>query len=106
MEFLEYISLVNFQSILAFLLFSIGALGFLIRRNALVALMCLELMLNGANLALVTYSKAHGNPEGNVLFLFVVLVAAAEAAIALSILVSLYRKIGSVYLDDFTSLRG
>ncbi len=91
---------------LAFALFSLGVVGFLARRSGVIALVCLELMLNGVNLALVTFSNFHKNAEGSSLFLFVILVAAAEAAIALSILVALYRRTGSVYLDDFKSLKG
>jgi NADH-quinone oxidoreductase subunit K len=87
-------------------LFSIGVLGFLVRRSGLIALMCLELMLNGVNLCLVAFSRYHGNAEGSVLVLLIVLVAAAEAAIALSLLVSLYRSAGSVELDDFRFLKG
>jgi len=63
-------------------------------------------MLNGVNLCLVSYSNAHASPAGSALVLFVVLVAAAEAAVALSLLVALYRKTGSVFLDDFRELRG
>ena len=96
----------QFHSILALLLFCIGCAGFLIRRSGLVALMCIELMLNGVNLLLVSFSKAHGHAGGSVMVLFVVLVAAAEAAIALSILVALYRKLGTVNLDEVRELRG
>jgi NADH-quinone oxidoreductase subunit K len=87
-------------------LFIIGVVGFLSRRSAVVALMSLELMLNGTNLCLVSFSRFHGNSEGGALFLLIVLVAAAEAALALSILVSLYRSSGSVDLDDFRLLKG
>jgi NADH-quinone oxidoreductase subunit K len=87
-------------------LFIIGVIGFLGRRSAVVALMSLELMLNGTNLCLVSFSRFHGNSEGGSLFLLIVLVAAAEAALALSILVSLYRSSGSVDLDDFRLLKG
>jgi NADH-quinone oxidoreductase subunit K len=88
------------------LMFAIGLVGFLVRRSGIVALMCLELMLNGTNLCFVTFSTVHGNTHGSSMVLFVVLVAAAEAALALSILVALFRKLGSVYLDDFRELRG
>ena len=91
---------------LGILLFCIGAVGFLARRSGLIALMCLELMLNGVNLTLVTMSHLHANSDGSVLFLFVVLVAAAEAAIALSLLVALFRKSGTVMLDDFKLMKG
>lgn len=98
--------MVEFHLLLGWALFGIGALGFLIRRSGITALMCLELMLNGVNLSLVAYSHAHGNPEGSTLVMFIVLVAAAEAAIALSLLVALFRKAGTVFLDDFRELKG
>lgn len=96
----------EFYSLLGFLLFAIGVAGFLFKRSGLVALMCIELMLNGVNLCLVAFSRAHGNPQGSSLVLFIVLVAAAEAAIALSLFVTLFRRVGSVSLDDFRSLKG
>ncbi len=98
--------MIEFHLVLGMALFAIGTIGFLTRRSGLIALMCLELMLNGVNLCLVSYSNAHANPEGSALVLFVVLVAAAEAATALSLLVALYRKTGSVALDDFRELKG
>lgn len=96
----------EFYSLLGLLLFSVGVAGFLFKRSGLVALMCVELMLNGVNLCLVAFSRAHGNPEGSSLVLFIVLVAAAEAAIALSIFVTLFRRVGTVSLDDFRGLKG
>lgn len=99
-------TMTQFHVFISVALFCLGAMGFLSRRSGIVALMCLELMLNGANLMLITFSRLHGNPEGSVLFLFVILVAAAEAAIALSVLVAVFRKTGSVYLDDFKELKG
>jgi len=88
------------------LLFVLGMVGFLARRSAVIALMSLELMLNGTNLCLISFSRFHGNADGGSLFLLIVLVAAAEAALALSILVSLYRTSGTVDLDDFRLLKG
>lgn len=96
----------EFYSILGLILFGIGIAGFLFKRSGIVALMCIELMLNGVNLCLVAFSRAHGNAQGSALVLFVVLVAAAEAAIALSIFVTMFRRVGSVSLDDFRSLKG
>ena len=98
--------LIQFHLTIGVLLFSIGTMGFLLRRSGIVALMCVELMLNGVNLSLVSFSRLHANPEGSSLVLFIVLVAAAEAAIALSLLVAIYRKIGSISLDDLRSLKG
>jgi len=102
----ETIDPIQFHIGISFLLFSVGLFGFVFRRSGIIALMCIELMLNGTNLALVSFSHQHKNPEGSSLILFVVLVAAAEAAIALSLFVSLYRKTGSVFLDDFKTLKG
>ncbi len=87
-------------------LFSVGVLGLLTRRNGLIALMCLELMLNGVNLCLVSFARHHGNAQGSALVLLIVLVAAAEAALALSLFVSLFRQSGSVELDDYRLLKG
>ncbi len=100
------LSVVDFHVLLGALLFGIGALGFLVRRSGLIALMCVELMLNGVNLTLVSYASQSNNPQASVLILFIVLVAAAEAAVALSLLVTLYRKIGTVELDDLRALKG
>ena len=105
-EFFAQVSATQFHVALGILLFVIGVCGFLVRRSGIIALMCLELMLNGVNLTLVTFSRFHQSPEGGALMLFVILVAAAEAAIALSLLVSLYRKLGTVSLDDFRALKG
>jgi NADH-quinone oxidoreductase subunit K len=106
MSFLLTITPVQFHVGLGLLLFVVGVVGFLVRRSGIVALMSLELMLNGVNLCFVTFSTVHANPHGSAMVLFVVLVAAAEAALALSILVALFRKMGSVFLDDFRELRG
>lgn len=100
------LTVTQFHVALGILLFSLGVLGFLTRRSGIIALMCLELMLNGVNLCLVSFSKMHANPQGSSLFLLIILVAAAEAAIALSLLVALFRKTGSVWLDDFRNLKG
>lgn len=100
------VNVTQFHIALGLILFCIGVMGFLMRRSGIIALMCVELMLNGVNLCLVSFSQQHGNPEGSSLVMFIVLVAAAEAAIALSLLVSLFRKIGTVSLDDLRSLKG
>ena len=103
---LSLLTPVQFHVGLGLMLFCLGVIGFLTRRSGIVALMSLELMLNGVNLCFVTFSTLHGNTHGSSMVLFVVLVAAAEAALALSILVALFRKLGSVFLDDFRELRG
>lgn len=106
MNQLLLMSVTQFHLMIGLILFCIGIFGFLVRRSGIVALMCIELMLNGVNLCLVSFSQYHGNAEGSSLILCVILVAAAEAAIALSLLVSIYRKIGTISLDDLRSLKG
>jgi NADH-quinone oxidoreductase subunit K len=90
----------------AIFLFCFGALTFFTKRSAVVALMGIELMLNGVNLVLVQAGQIYKNAEGTSLVLFVTLVAAAEAALALSIFVILYRKYGTLTLENFRSLKG
>ena len=91
---------------LAAILFSIGVLGFLIRRTTLTVLMCAELMLNSASLGLVAVSRQYGNLDGQIGALFVVVVAAAEVVIGLAIVVALWRTSDAVLLDDTRELRG
>ncbi|MEW1859511.1 NADH-quinone oxidoreductase subunit NuoK [Streptomyces sp. NBC_00669] len=85
---------------LAALLFTIGAAGVLIRRNAIVVFMCVELMLNACNLAFVTFSRLHGNLDGQVIAFFTMVVAAAEVVVGLAIIVSIYRTRHSASVDD------
>jgi len=92
--------------ILSALLMAIGLFGVVTRKNAVIVLMGLELMLNAVNLAFVAFSRHHGNLQGQVFTFFVIAVAAAEAAVALSILIALFRLKGSVTLDDATELKG
>ena len=92
--------------LLSAVIFAIGLFGVVTRKNAVVILMGLELMLNAANLAFVAFSRHHGNLQGQVFTFFVIAVAAAEAAVALSILIALFRLKGSVTLDDATELKG
>jgi NADH-quinone oxidoreductase subunit K len=87
-------------------LFALGLVGLLVRRNAIVVLMCIELMLNSANLLLVEISMRTGTPDGIILVIFVITVAAAEVAVGLGILLNLYRLRQSVELDAFRSLQG
>ena len=86
-------------------LFGLGLLGVMVRRNLLVVYMSLELMLNAANLALVAFSRFHANLHGQVMVFFIITVAAAEVAVGLALLVALYRKRRSAYVDDLTSLK-
>lgn len=87
-------------------LFGLGLLGFLVRRNALVVLMCLELMLNSVNLVLVEISMRTGTSDGVILVVFVITVAAAEVAVGLGIILNLYRMKKTVDLGSFRSLSG
>lgn len=86
-------------------LFTIGVIGVLTRRNAIILFMCVELMLNAVNLSLVALSKAYG-AAGEVFVLFVITVAAAEAAVGLAIVISIFRHRQSVDLDDINLLKG
>jgi NADH-quinone oxidoreductase subunit K len=88
------------------LLFTIGTVGVLIRKNALVIFMSIELQLNAVNLALVAFSRQHANLTGQVLAFFSMVVAAAEVVVGLAIIVSLYRKARSADVDDASLLRG
>lgn len=88
------------------LIFSVGIGGVLIRRNPLVILLCLELMLNGANLALVAFARMHGNGDGQIFALIVMVVAAAEVAIGLGLIVAIYRRRLPVDVDQLRELQG
>jgi NADH-quinone oxidoreductase subunit K len=90
---------------LSMLLFVTGALGVLMRRNALVLFMCIELMLNAVNIAFVAFARLHHNVEGHAIVLFVIVVAAAEVAVGLAIIVSIYRRRHSANVDDMSLLR-
>ena len=92
--------------IVAGLLFSIGLLGLMLRRNLILILLCIELMLNAANLVLIAGSALHGHPDGQVIAFFVMVIAAAEVAIGLAIAVLLWRKTGSQDTDDIRLLKG
>ncbi|MDN5851829.1 MAG: NADH-quinone oxidoreductase subunit NuoK [Actinomycetia bacterium] len=90
---------------LSVLLFTIGATGVLVRRNAIVVFMCVELMLNACNLAFVTFSRVHGTLEGQVAAFFVMVVAAAEVVVGLAIIVAIYRARRSASVDDASLLK-
>ena len=85
---------------LSVILFVIGAVGVLVRRNAIVVFMCVELMLNAANLAFVTFSRMHGALDGQVIAFFVMVVAAAEVVVGLAILTAIFRSRRSASVDD------
>ena len=82
------------------LLFSIGAVGVIVRRNAIVVFMCIELMLNAANLAFVTFARLLGNLDGQVVAFFTMVVAACEVVVGLAIIVTIYRSRRSASVDD------
>jgi len=92
--------------VLSAFIFCIGIVGVLTRRNPLVVLLCLELMLNGGNLALVAFSKMHGNQDGQVFTLIVMVIAACEVTIGLGIIVAMYRRKLPIDVDEMTELRG
>ena len=97
-------SLVNYL-VLAAIIFAIGATAVLVRRNAIIALLGVELMLNSSNLMLVTFSRMHGNLTGQVVAFFVMVVAAAEVVIGLAIIVSIFRTRRSASVDDVNLLK-
>jgi len=91
--------------VLAALLFLIGAVGVMVRRNLIVVFMCVELMLNAANLSLVAFSRLWSNLDGQLLVFMVIVVAAVEVAVGLAILISLMRNRDSVDVDDASLLK-
>ena len=86
-------------------LFSLGLLGVILRRNVLVIYMSLELMLNAANLALVAFSHFNDNLDGQVMVFFIITVAAAEVAVGLALIVALYRKRQTAHVEDLTAMK-
>ncbi|MGI8517947.1 MAG: NADH-quinone oxidoreductase subunit NuoK [Acidimicrobiia bacterium] len=92
--------------ILAAVLFALGALGILIRRNALVMFMCIELMLNAVNLTFVAAGRALGNLDGQLAVFFVLVVAAAEVVVGLAIIVAIFRRRQSASVDELSELAG
>jgi NADH-quinone oxidoreductase subunit K len=97
---------VTWYIVLSALLFAIGAGGVLIRRSPLVILLCLELMLNAGNLALVAFSRAQGNEEGQVFALIVMVVAACEVVVGLGLIVAMFRRRLPLNVDEMRGLRG
>ena len=86
--------------VLSAVLFTLGAIGVLVRRNAIVVFMSIELMLNAANLAFVAFARMHGNLDGQVIAFFVMVVAAAEVVVGLAIIVTIYRSRRSASIDE------
>ncbi|MEU2347251.1 NADH-quinone oxidoreductase subunit NuoK [Modestobacter sp. NPDC049651] len=91
--------------VLAAVLFTIGAVGVLVRRNAIVVFMCVELMLNSVNLTLVTFARANGSLDGQLIAFFVMVVAAAEVVVGLAIIMSIFRTRRSASVDDANLLK-
>jgi NADH-quinone oxidoreductase subunit K len=90
---------------LAAMLFTVGAVGVLTRRNSIIIFMSIELMLNAVNLTLVTFARMNGNLDGQVLAFFVIIVAAAEVVVGLAIIMSIYRRKASASVDDERAMK-
>ena len=96
----------TYYLVLASILFTIGSVGLLVRRNTLVMFMCIELMLNAANLTFVSYARALNDISGQVAVFFTLVVAAAEVAVGLAIIVAIFRRRQDVTADDVDLLKG
>ena len=90
---------------LSAILFTIGAVGVVVRRNAIVVFMCIELMLNAANLSLVTFARINGTLDGQVIAFFTMVVAACEVVVGLAIIVTIYRSRRTASIDDASLLK-
>jgi NADH-quinone oxidoreductase subunit K len=97
---------ISWYLIVSALMFSLGAVGVLIRRNPLVVLLCLELMLNAGNLSLLGFSRMWGDGDGQIFAIVVMVVAACEVAIGLGLIVALYRRRLPIDVDELRELRG
>ena len=100
------LTVTHLPQVLALFLFVVGMLIVLLRRNTIVLLMGIELMLNAANLSLVAFARSQGQIDGQIMVFFVITIAAAESAVGLSILVHLYRNFGAVTTDRAQTLQG
>jgi NADH-quinone oxidoreductase subunit K len=96
---------VNYFLVLSAILFSIGVFGVLTRKNAIVVFMCIELMLNAVNLTFIALSRHLGNMDGQVFVLFVMAVAAAEAAVGLALMITFFRNRETLDIDDANTLK-
>jgi NADH-quinone oxidoreductase subunit K len=103
---MDHPSFVHHAVLLSLALFALGTLGVFLRRNVITVLMSIELMLNGANLAFVAFSRAAGTLDGQVLVFFVMVVAAAEAAVGLAIVIALHRHKDTLDVDAFSVMKG
>jgi NADH-quinone oxidoreductase subunit K len=97
---------IDWYLVVSAMIFCIGTAGVLVRRNPLVILLCIELMLNGANLALVSFARAHGNMDGQIFALVVMVVAACEVAVGLGLIVAIYRRRLPIDVDGLRELQG
>jgi|SRR6185437_11447521 len=100
-----FLDSLNNYILLASILFAIGIIGVLIRKNIIIIFMSIELMLNAVNLLMVAFSVHHGDPSGQVFVFFIMAVAAAEITVGLAILVMIYRNTGSVSIDALKKLK-
>lgn len=96
---------IAYYLVLSAVLFTIGMIGVLTRRNIIVVFMCIELMLNSVNLTLVAFSAYHGNSVGQILVFFVMAVAAAEASVGLAIIITMFRNTKQVNIDEFNIMK-
>jgi len=97
---------IDYYLIVAVALFGIGGVGVLVRRNAIVVFMCIELMLNAANLVLVTFARHHGDMSGHIFVFLVMAVAAAEVSVGLAIIIQVFRQRKTVNVDELSEMRG
>jgi NADH-quinone oxidoreductase subunit K len=97
---------IGWYLVVSAMIFSIGAAGVLIRRNPLVILLCLELMLNAGNLALIAFARMHGNGDGQIFAIVVMVVAACEVTIGLGVIVAMYRRRLPIDVDELRELQG
>ncbi len=95
----------TYYLLLSALLFAVGAVGVLVRRNAIVVFLCIELMLNAVNLTLVTFSRINGDLQGQLMAFFVLVVAAAEVVVGLAIIMAMFRSRRSASVDDANLLK-
>lgn len=105
MQVLPNITIEHYLTLSA-VLFCLGLFGMMFRKNAIIIFMCVELMLNAVNLALVAFSKIHGDTDGQIFVFFIMVVAAAEVAVGLAILMMLYRNMHTTDTDQLNSLNG
>jgi NADH-quinone oxidoreductase subunit K len=97
---------IDYYIALSAILFTIGAIGVLIRRNAIIIFMSIELMLNSANLAFVAFARLYGSLNGQIFVFFVMAVAAAEVAVGLALIVNIFQSKQNINVDDMNSLKG